>query len=276
MKYIILEPRGGLNDSLGRITEWKKISKNMNRKLIVNFKKNFLLEYFEEFFYFENQDFIYKKDEIDEILNTKPSFFPSFITFENFNNLNFTFKSNNKGNFICNNENVSFDINSKYTEDILVVCQCGGSYKYDLIKDIKFKENIKSYIKEKSKFVPEDYDAIQVRNTDYKCDYKNLINKINVNNIIYLATDSIEVLNFFKEKNYNVHNFTKFSINLNQPLHQKDSKLDNRIVLRDLFTDIFFCTLSNKLISNSKGGFIRLLKFLHKDNETKSYYKSFI
>ena len=98
------------------ILRYQNIATKMNRKLIVNLKKNFLFEYFEDFFYFENHNFIYKQDEIKKI----PSFYPSFIASDNY-----------------------FKLEEKYN------------------------------------LVPKNYDAIQIRNTDYTCDYKKLISKIN-------------------------------------------------------------------------------------------------
>lgn len=276
MKYILLEPRGGLNDSLSQILKYQNIADRMNRKLIVSFKKNFLLEFFEEFFYFENHNFIYKQDEINEILKKKPVFFPSFITYENYYIIKFKYKKNNNCIFTFNDINVSFDINKKYSEDILVVASCGGGYPISIFKNIRFKDNIKKYIKEKYNLVPKKYESIQVRNTDYICNYQDLINKINLNNNIYIATDSVEVINFFKKITNKIYNFTKFSKILNSPLHSDLSKLDNKIVLRDLFTDIFFLIMSDKIYSNSKGGFINLIRGLYDDTETKIYFKSLI
>lgn len=64
------------------------------------------------------------------------------------------------------------------------------------------KPLLKDYCKLKYFQMPKNYISIQVRNTDLKCDYKSILknhyNLLKTNNV-YLATDSLEVLNYFRE-----------------------------------------------------------------------------
>ena len=118
--------------------------------------------------------------------------------------------------------------------------------------------------------------AIQVRNTDYKCDYEKLYedNKtlIHSYNSIYLATDDKNSILFFLSKGLNVFNFTTFKNGSSNfvNLHYYDKSIDPHVKFVDLISDIYLCTMCDKLLSNSRGGFIRLIRDCHSD---KNYMK---
>ena len=111
--------------------------------------------------------------------------------------------------------------------------------------------------------------CIQVRNTDLKCDYKKLCldykDLIDKYKVVYLCTDSEEVLHFFRQQFPNILNFTNFPKENNCPLHM--SSINPDIKFKNLICDILIATNSNKILSNSKGGFINLLKNCHKNKQ---------
>ena len=80
---------------------------------------------------------------------------------------------------------------------------------------------------------------------------------------IYIATDDIDSLNYFKEQNLNIYNFTTFpkikSINLHT-----NTLISGDIKIKNLFIDLYIIAMSDKLLSNSKGGFIKLAKEIFK------------
>ena len=265
-KYIILWPQGGMNDSFVQILNLKQVAKKKNRKLIVDFSKNFLFEHFETFLKLDDNDIIYKQNQIKKILSDKPSIFPSVINCDNYYKaFSYPIRNNNQ---IQKYKDVSlgFNYNKKYNEDILLISRYGGGNGYTLFKSISYNDKIINHIQEKLNYISKIYDCIQVRHTDHKCNFKNLLNYIQSNNDIYIATDSQEAMNYFKNNLKNkVYNFTTFSKKLNFPLHNKNSGNNSEIILRDLITDIILVALSRNLISNSKGGFIRLLRTLKSD-----------
>ena len=265
-KYIILWPQGGLNDSFVQILNLKQVARRKNRNLIVDFSKNFLFEHFETFLNLNDKDIIYKQDQIKTILSNKPSIFPSIINCDNYSNAYSVYVRNNNQIQKYNNVNLGFNYNRAYDEDILLISRCGGGNGYPLFKSISYNDNIINHIREKLNSISNIYDCIQVRHTDHKCNFKDLLNYIQSDNDIYIATDSQEAMNYFKNNLKNkVYNFTTFGERLNFPLHHKVSGNNSKIILRDLFTDIILVGLSRNLVSNSKGGFIRLLRSLKSD-----------
>tara|TARA_B110000902_G_scaffold184807_1_gene209231 strand:+ start:606 stop:1466 length:861 start_codon:yes stop_codon:yes gene_type:complete len=277
-KYIILWPQGGMNDSFTQILKLKQVAKRKNRQLIVDFTKNFLFEHFETFMELNDKDIIYKSDDIKNILNNNPSIFPSIINCENYGKAVSYWAPNNRQIQKYNDVSLGFNYNQTYHEDILLISRYGEGRGYPLFRNITYKDNIINHIREKLNNMTKVYDCVQVRNTDQKCNFRNLLKKIQSNNDIYIATDSEEALDFFKNNLKNkVFNFTKFSKKLNYPLHSKYSGNNSEIVLRDMITDIVLVALSRNLISNSKGGFIVLLKQLKNDqitiNKLKNIFK---
>ena len=109
--------------------------------------------------------------------------------------------------------------------------------------------------------------AIQVRNTDYKCDYIDYYEKnktiIHSYKAIYLATDDKEVLKFFVEKKLYIYNFTTYPENAVSNLHESDIDSDKKI--KNLICDIFIITNANDLLSNSKGRFINLVRSCYEE-----------
>ena len=110
---------------------------------------------------------------------------------------------------------------------------------------------------------------IQVRNTDIKCDYEQLYenNKdyIHTFDEVYICTDDKYAYDFFKSKNLNICCFTTFPEKSYKNLHSSNVASNTKIT--DLLSDIFIATNSKSILSNSKGGFINLLKTCHKNKK---------
>lgn len=110
-------------------------------------------------------------------------------------------------------------------------------------------------------YIPDKYLVIQVRNTDIKCDfmklYDNHISLINSYNYIYLCTDDKKIKNLYC--------FNEFPSNSYENLHNSNLNPDNKI--KNLMVDIFMAINSDRIISNSPGGFIKFLRVCHKNKE---------
>jgi len=167
--------------------------------------------------------------------------------------------------------------NHPIKKDIIIHSMCGGGNGYLLFKSIKFKNNIKKHCKANHLLLPKPYLCIQVRNTDYKCDYVSLYqtNKqlIHSYKSVYIATDNKDVLQFFKDesKGLTIYNFTHYPDNTQyKSLHT--SNIDPDVKLKDVMSDIYIITMCDKLLSNSKGGFIDLVRKCH-DNKSSEKIK---
>ena len=114
------------------------------------------------------------------------------------------------------------------------------------------------------------YLCIQVRDTDYKCNYKILYEDnrkyIDSYDTIYIATDNKQVYEYFKTVHKNALNFCVFPETIKGSLHATPQNPD--IKIKCLLCDIYIATMSNHIISTSHGGFIM---FLHKCFENKQY-----
>lgn len=172
--------------------------------------------------------------------------------------------NNNKKKYILNLPN-------KPIKEKIIFFGCdGGGNGYQFFKNINFKKDIKSYCQEKYLLIKKPYLSIQIRNTDYQCDYQNLYNvnreKIHSYQNIYVATDDVNVITFFKSKSLNIYNFTTF------PKEEKyrslhTSNVDSKQKIYDLILDVYMITMSDQLLSNSKGGFIKLCRSCNENKD---------
>lgn len=160
--------------------------------------------------------------------------------------------------------------NNNVNEDIIIHKGYGSGNCFLFLKHGLFlTEHIKRICNEKIKLLHDNYLCIQVRNTDYKCNYTGLYEtnkeKIHSYEKIYICTDDENVVTFFKSKNLNVYCFTTFPKIQCENLH--GSNVDKDIKMTDLIVDIFIAANSKELLSNSMGGFIELLRTCFKNKE---------
>jgi hypothetical protein len=149
-------------------------------------------------------------------------------------------------------------------EDVIVYSACGSCIGYRLFQNLTLKNQIKQHCIQHLAMLPDNnYLCIHVRNTDYKCNYQKLYidNKELINSFgtIYVATDDKHVITFFKTKHPNVFNFTNFpSESKYRSLHT--STINPIVKMNDMLCDIFIAANSKQILSNSAGGFIRLMR----------------
>lgn len=185
MKYLLCRPKGGLNDTLCQIEKcWKYCEKN-DRILIVDTTKSGIFINFSELFEQKNKSkFIFA---INESLIIKLNKLNCQIKELNGNISNYTSEYLKNENYILKkigNENklkecikLTFDFTKNYDEDLLVHEQCGGGTEsLELLEKLKLSENIRSLFKKNK--IDGDYKSIHVRNTDYKTDYKSLLENL--------------------------------------------------------------------------------------------------
>lgn len=282
-KYILIKTKGGFFDIISLVGKGLSYCKKYNRTLLLNTfnSRTYRINFSDYFSFDEISDIkiIYDRFEIKKITNDKnKSIYPEFL---NGVNLNFTAwrKENVDGYYFKNDELkrfIKFDLNKDYQEDILVYedCNRGGSdetYGINQVFNlIQFKPNLLKDFNWKFKKINKPYLCIYVRNSDYKSDYKKLLND-NIKVIkkyknIYLATDSIHVIKYFKTNKVNFKNFTKFpDLKIDWPYHQSD--LDSDVLIKDSISDLLLISLADRIISNSNGKFIRMAKEFNLNKE---------
>jgi hypothetical protein len=265
-KYVYFEPKGGLNDILFTTNRCLNYCINHNRILLVNgLKSTYIINFSDYFEIPSNKHIIFDIEQIKNICsNNSFSVYPTI--FQNkMNNIlkgeiNFDYDPNG-GGWLYQNTKLRL-LRKNLKEDIIIYSSCGGGDGFKLFKRLVFKKNIMDICNERYKRLSIPYLGIQIRNTDYKCDYVKFFNQhkevINSFTEIYLASDDVNVLQFFREKGLQIKNFTTFPTQQYKNLHR--SEIDPRTKFIDVICDIYILSLSNTLLSPSKGGFIQLIK----------------
>ena len=273
-KYVLVIPQGGFNDCLSVITFAIEYCKRMNRILLLDMMNSIYKINFNDFFGIDIPNIIYDFDTIKQMcLENNYTVYPKSLSNKLLDilngNIQFTYKD---GNFLYNDSILSTLRGYNVDEDIMVYSACGGMEGIELFRNLTFKENIKEYCKQKLALLKDNnYLCIQVRNTDYKCDYQRLYNDftevIHSYDKVYIATDDKLVIDYFKSKHGNVYNFNVFpEEDTYVSLHTSDINPTMKILC--LICDLVIATNSRQLLSYSKGGYIELMYacFCEKDN----------
>ena len=280
--YVYLQPFGGFNDILWLINHTLEYCKKYNRILLLNTVNSIYKINFSDYFDFQEnttkKQIIYDIKEIRRICLTQtqtvyPNFFNNKMADIIDEKIKFEWLQDNK----FHHQGHILDLpNYPISEQIIVYSTFGSGEGYPIFKTIKIKDNLLKYCKEKEAIIPRPYLGVQVRNTDYKCDYIEYYEKnkttIHSYKAIYLATDDKEVLKFFVSKKLYIYNFTTYPENQSINLHESSVDSDKKI--KNLICDIFILTNAEKLLSNSKGRFINLVRCCYEDRNTLfKYYK---
>ena len=263
-KYMYYEPKGGFNDVLCSIRMCLACCIKNNRVLLVNGLKSEYKVQFTDYFDTPdfNKDVIYDIEQIKKIcLNKSLSVYPNIFQNEMDNILSGKIEFTYTKNGFMYKDNTLTLPNKNITEDIIVYSCCGGGYGIQLLRHVSFNKNVMDICNERYKMLNNPYLGIQIRNTDIKCDYIRFFNEnlalIKSYSEIYLATDDVNVLVFFRDKGVSVKNFTTFPDEIYTNLH--NSKIDPNVKFIDMISDMFILSLSDNLVSPSAGGFARLI-----------------
>lgn len=278
VKYVLVIPQGGFNDCLCTILRAVEYCKTYSRTLLLHMVGSIYRVNFSDFFDvspFIGCDIIYDLNIIKDILiNNNYSVHPSSLNNRLIDVLNgqvpITWR---KGYPYFFADDAALNLPVDAEEDVIVFSACGGWTGFKLFQHLTMKDQIKQHCRERlARLSDDNYLCIHVRNTDYKCDYQQLYSNntelIHSFDKIYIATDDKHAIEFFKTKHANVFNFTHFpSETTYVSLHM--SMVDPIVKMNDMICDIFIATNSNQILSNSQGGYIRLMRDCF-------YYKEFI
>jgi hypothetical protein len=266
-KYVYFEPKGGLNDILSCIYKCLQYCIKNKRILLVNGLKSHYKINFSDYFEIPLNNIIIDITKIKNICsNNSFSIYPIIFQDKMIDilegKINFHYDKNLCGWSYKNAKFELFDIN--ITEDIIIHSCSGTGNGFNLFKEIVFTQNVMNICKERYKLLNVPYLGIQIRNTDLKCDYITFFNQhkqlINSFTEIYLATDNDNVLQFFREKGLHIKNFTTFPTDSIYKNGLHNTKIEPHTKFIDVICDIYILSLSNTLLSPSKGGFIKLVQ----------------
>jgi hypothetical protein len=282
--YLYCSPRGGFNDQLTVIDRAITYCSKYNRTLLLDTTKSCYQINWSDYFSFKDNQcpIICDIHKIREQLHDKLTVYPSCLNGKiieilskncfqwSAENLNFVYR--------LNDSNIILRLpNQDQLEDVVVYSECMGGNGFALFKSLYFNDNIKIHCTSKYYTVPTPYLGIQIRNTDRVCDYVALYesNKelIHSYQIIYVATDCKEAVNFFKTScvNSTVFNFTTFQENRGKSnLHYSTVSGDTKI--KDMICDLYMITMCDHFLTSSIGGYVTLLKQCHKNDLVKRMF----
>lgn len=288
-KYVLLIPMGGLNDSFNVIHDCIQYCKKYKRILLLHTVPSELNINFSDFFDLDDKTIIYDSKKIEEIINSnKLSVYPKDLTSDLLNIFNcncpelvkvsngkFDYKTRKNvlcyhqptGGFTYHESKPLLLPNNKVDEDLIIYSKCSRDIPLNtailVLKSLKFSNYLKEECKKKMKQLPQEYLCIQVRNTDNKCDYKSLYlsykNRVDSYSNVYIATDSKDVLEYFKYERNGVFNLTTYPEIEGKNLHTNIS-INANIRFCDSIRDLLIAANSQGILSNSQGGYITLMR----------------
>lgn len=110
--------------------------------------------------------------------------------------------------------------------------------------------------------IPKPYLCIQVRGCDkpkiwesYYIQHKAYIHSFKN---IYLCTDDTKVLEFYKNEGLSIYNFTTYPTTKYKALHMCD--IPGYTTILDLIADLYIASKADTFLSNSRGGYISLMR----------------
>lgn len=281
--YLYFSCNHGFNDILSRLLLAINFCKKNNRIILFDFQNSCYKINFSNYFNFFLDNIIFDTNEIREILKKEQySVFPNCLKNKLFDVneglIKFKCKIIKKREiYLFNNIKLTLP-NFNPKEKIVVYADSGNGDGYKLFLNyILPKNNLIEYIKEKYEKIDKPYIAIQIRNTDRKCDYKKIyednINLIQKFNSIYIATDDIQVLNYFNSVNNNIINYSTYP-DKKEYLNLHFSEINPDIKIKDLMTDLVLVSSSDYFLTNSKGGFVKLLQKCYQNKKKiKKHFK---
>jgi len=261
--YVYFQAKNGFNDILSRCFIILKYCEQNNRILLLDTVNSQYNINFSDYFIFSHPKVICDYNKIKDILkDNEDSVYPNILQNKLSDVKQFVSKIIQKREiFFYQNTKLNLPPNG-LNEKIVVYCDSGNGDGFKVFNNyIVPKPHVVEYCMNNYNKLSKPYLAIQVRNTDRQCDYENLYednrDTIHSFDTIYIATDDKKCIGFFKNKGLNAYNFINFPEGDNY-LNIHYAKCKNHV--EDMISDLFIITMSKLLLSNSKGGYINLVR----------------
>ncbi|MDR3178225.1 MAG: hypothetical protein LBT96_04495 [Campylobacteraceae bacterium] len=266
-KIVFCRPRGGLNDMLVQMQKCRIYALSHDRDLYIDGSKGGFLDSFSNYFIVPESVYF---EGFEDFVRYNFSCYPACLE-NNMMNYQLTWlRENGQHIHVLTNEPITFDFSRSYEEDILVHEQGGSGFGIYAFEWLRLNEKVRVHIVRILEKLGE-YDAIHVRNTDYKTDYKTFFKEIKdkLAGKIILCTDDLQcqlyAKSFFGDKLCIV---TELPDTKGKTLHSNrniDRYNTNLNSLADLFIlangkNLYFSTLFGK---TKTSGFSKLAKSLH-------------
>jgi hypothetical protein len=258
-KIVLCRPTSGLNDTLVQIEKCYRYCKKFKRKLIVDGSISGFLDDLANYFIPLDSDVSFGKiDFLDPPFDVFPKcLFNDLYNYE----LHFDETSIIPVLSTTNGVPLTFDFQKDYKEQILVHVGGGGGHtSIFTLTRLSLEEKIKTHIRniiedlKKLSGKKRKYDAIHVRNTDHKTDYKPFFNELKhkLDKTTVLCTDDYECQQyakiFFGEKLKVLTDIPDLSSSEIKTLHLNNN-IDRYKTNVDALADLFLLAYADKIFS---------------------------
>ena len=204
-KYILCRPEGGLNDILCQIEKCCRYGERYNRTVIVDTNhenaRNFHDD-FSRYFFPKHKRLILSAKAIKPKLALM-NVFPTGVQGK-LNNYQTKWQGDWRGKLleVESNQLLTFDFDKHYSQQVLLHHSTGGGTDsvFALLR-IGVRPHIIKKLSERLQKIGRVYDAVHVRHTDYKTDYKSFLDNYSASSQrpLFLATDNKSVVTHFKQ-----------------------------------------------------------------------------
>jgi hypothetical protein len=261
-KYVLARPRGGLNDLLCSIAVCWDYCHRTGRRLIVDTRRSGLSCNFWNYFSVSGSDVNCVLADFDPISFNSVSCFPDTI----FGCID-TYWSEYEhaiGKYVDQKSRVplTFEFDKEYSEDLLIHEQgwlptsiqdflLPASIK--LLQKVWFNAGTAEKIQQRLLLLPQAYDAVHIRNSDYKTDYPAFFNQIEneiSSEYLLMCSDDLAVFQFAEDffKNRAVIRLSRFSQSSGTVLHSiTRTEADQAEYNIDTFVDLLALARAHKL-----------------------------
>jgi hypothetical protein len=254
-KYLLCRPIGGLNDMFRQIIECVQYSKRFDRVLILDtyYKNTGFMDYFDKYFYSSDKGYVLNLSE--DLLRTISS--GNISPLKDLENYDVYWNdSNHRWCYLNTTSPATFDFTKQHEQNTLVHHwypfwgeQWAVNRPTDFFNEFIFTEELTKNIFEIKKFIPEDYVAVHVRNTDYQTDFMKLFNLLRpafYKKNVLICSDDIKCIEYAKKHflHSNIFTVTESIDYDGKPLHTS-TELDRFWVNRKAIIDLYFLGNAN-------------------------------
>ena len=264
-KQLLCRPRGGFNDVLVQIEICRRYAEIHDRHLLIDTRRSFLGHSLDLVFQIGPDfgvDTLFPAAGdlhiLDHIQDVRPAELAGRVSSYE------VVRDQSAGLYLDESSRtpVLFDVSRAHEEKLLVYEQSGGGcVGLHTLKRLELNSQASQAIAKRLSHLPLDYDAVHVRHSDYKTDYKRLLERCRPlfrNRSLVVCTDNSKVQKLAEEtfvSSTEVRFTTEIPETADTPLFATDYQSRYALTL-DLLTDLFALGQSRRFVfTELSGGF---------------------
>jgi hypothetical protein len=259
-RVILCRPQGGLNDVLCQIERVCRYAEQFDRTVIVDTNQRStraIKDDFSRYFVSTQQRVLLGLTNVrfePKNVGVVPHFLAgNFFDYD-------AYYDNDHENYAEKNTRqlITFDFTRDYAEPILIHHACGRIHGASVaaLSRLRLQDSLCSELAKRLNLVGQNYDAVHIRNTDYKTNYPHFLEQLKGQAALadcerlFVATDDIACLeycrNFFRD--IKIFSFSRLPQESGRPVHWLSETDDNYERNKDAILDLLMLALSRKFI----------------------------